>query len=436
MICLFIATLAAIVPVFLVAFETNRLSFFAFHEVAPSSSERSTPNSDDPFPFSAPKLAQLSVAGANDGTAFSEQPIGIYAAAMSESTPTVSPTVEAEILALTPTSTLAQEPTASPTAVSTPTATPQRARGLQTYAVAVGDTVSGIATRFGVSMETIIWANGLEDADAISIGDPLVILPVSGVIHVVRAGDTLEAIAAKYEASTKTVLDSSGNALVDPDRLSVGMTLILPGGKLPETTPTSVPPTATRVATRPPSPTPTARPPSPTATLTSIKTPTSSKPPGSASPTATAAKPSPSPTATTVRPTPSPTPTARSQGTPVPKRFVWPVAGSITQGYSTYHRGLDIAAPLGAPVVTADGGVVISAQQLTYDFGWNLVVDHGGGLTTRYSHVSKFLVAQGQQVTRGQQIALVGSTGRSTGPHLDFRVYQNGSPVDPMLFLP
>ncbi|MEI2416907.1 M23 family metallopeptidase [Orrella sp. JC864] len=103
-------------------------------------------------------------------------------------------------------------------------------------------------------------------------------------------------------------------------------------------------------------------------------------------------------------------------------------------GQYAMHEGLDFAAPPGTPILAASGGVVIEAK---YQLGYgNMVeIDHGGGLVTRYAHAQRLLVKQGDVVERGQRIALVGSSGRSTGPHLHFEVRLAGQPLDPKLFL-
>ncbi|HUP08537.1 MAG TPA: M23 family metallopeptidase [Caldimonas sp.] len=99
-----------------------------------------------------------------------------------------------------------------------------------------------------------------------------------------------------------------------------------------------------------------------------------------------------------------------------------------------FHAGLDFAALAGTPISSAAGGTV-SFAGFRPDYGWVVEIDHGNGLTTRYAHGSKVLVKKGDVVEPGQRIALVGSTGRSTGPHLHFEVLRGGDPVDPKRFL-
>lgn len=99
------------------------------------------------------------------------------------------------------------------------------------------------------------------------------------------------------------------------------------------------------------------------------------------------------------------------------------------------HEGIDIAAPLGAPVVAPAAGVVITiATQVGY--GLLIEVDHGHGVVTKYGHLSRARVRAGQAVVRGQLLANVGSSGLSTGPHLHYEIRVDGKVVDPMLFGP
>lgn len=99
-----------------------------------------------------------------------------------------------------------------------------------------------------------------------------------------------------------------------------------------------------------------------------------------------------------------------------------------------FHAGMDFAAPHGTPILSAGGGVVEVAG-FRPDYGWTVEIDHGQGLRTRYAHASKLLVRRGAVVAPGERIALVGSTGRSTGPHLHFEVLRDGRQVDPRRYL-
>lgn len=99
-----------------------------------------------------------------------------------------------------------------------------------------------------------------------------------------------------------------------------------------------------------------------------------------------------------------------------------------------FHAGLDFAARAGTPIASAAGGIV-SFAGFKHDFGWVVEIDHGNGLATRYAHASELLVKTGQVVVPGERIAMVGSTGRSTGPHLHFEVLRAGDHVDPRRYL-
>jgi len=123
---------------------------------------------------------------------------------------------------------------------------------------------------------------------------------------------------------------------------------------------------------------------------------------------------------------------------------VWPVRGWITShfgwrrpphgGATRLHTGLDIAAPIGTPIIApADGHVVFAGYHSAY--GNLVVIDHGYGLSTKYAHTSRMLVKVGERVQRGDLIARVGNTGRSTGPHLHFEVIKDGVPTNPMRYL-
>jgi murein DD-endopeptidase MepM/ murein hydrolase activator NlpD len=125
---------------------------------------------------------------------------------------------------------------------------------------------------------------------------------------------------------------------------------------------------------------------------------------------------------------------------------IWPVVGALRSGVGVrsnpfggssleFHKGQDISAPTGTPVnATADGVVVIAGWVRGYGNG--IYIDHGNGISTRYGHLSRIDVAVGQVIKRGEHLGLVGSTGRSTGPHLHYEVRINGQPVSPLPYLP
>lgn len=254
---------------------------------------------------------------------------------------------------------------------------PERPRDeLTQYVVQSGDTIFGIAAQFGLSPETIMWANGrfVEDnPDLLRVGQELVILPVNGVYHQVGGGDTVQAIAATYKVEPAAIINYSLNNLdVDNPLIVAGQWLIVPGGTKPYI-PRSV------VAYS------------------------------------------------------GPIPEDASQGTGV---FGWPAAGQITQGYWDRHRALDVGAWNGAPVLAADSGYVVAAGWDDSGYGRIVVVDHGNGFQTVYAHLKVYYVKVGDSVAKGEQIGEVGSTGNSSGPHLHFEVRQNGVQRNPFGFLP
>lgn len=126
--------------------------------------------------------------------------------------------------------------------------------------------------------------------------------------------------------------------------------------------------------------------------------------------------------------------------------FVWPLAGRITGVYGSQrilngqprqpHFGVDIAAPTGTPVVAAADATVSFADMDVYFTGGTLILDHGSGVSSTYSHLSRIDVSAGARVRQGQVVGAVGATGRATGPHLDWRVNLFEIRIDPLLVLP
>ena len=126
--------------------------------------------------------------------------------------------------------------------------------------------------------------------------------------------------------------------------------------------------------------------------------------------------------------------------------YIWPVKGRVTGVYGSQrfyngvpkspHYGIDIAAPADTPVLAPAAGVVTFANEDLYYSGGTLIVDHGHGISSTFIHLNKIEVAVGDEVKQGQFIARVGSTGRSTGPHLDWRMNWFGVRIDPQLLFP
>ncbi|PYV45034.1 MAG: hypothetical protein DMG06_03985 [Acidobacteria bacterium] len=124
---------------------------------------------------------------------------------------------------------------------------------------------------------------------------------------------------------------------------------------------------------------------------------------------------------------------------------IWPVVGLLSQrfgrrgdaseaGEVVFHSGVDISASKGNPVLASADGTVVSAEPFS-TYGNIVVIDHGFGISTRYAHLSAFNVRLGQRLRRGQVIGYVGSTGRSTGPHLHYEVRVHGNPVNPLRYV-
>jgi len=249
---------------------------------------------------------------------------------------------------------------------------------VEEYTVKKGDTISQIAQKFNVSIDTIRWANNLESISSIKPGQVLKILPVTGVVHKVKKGETIYSIAKHYDTNAQGVVDFPFNTFVNDETfaLAVGQTLIVPYGVMPKEKLWS--PGSAYIA---------------------------QKTPDAGSITAFG-------------------------------NFVWPTAGRITQRFVWYHQGLDIANEAAPAVLAADAGkVILAGWPDNKGYGNRVIIDHGNGYQTLYAHMSRIYVVSGQTVNRGDQIGQMGSTGRSTGTHLHFEVRQNGTPLNPLAML-
>ena len=244
---------------------------------------------------------------------------------------------------------------------------------VMTYYVEPGDTLYGVAQKFGISGETVVWANEHDtNPDLLSIGQELIILPVSGVYHTVQQGDTVDSVAAKYHVEPSAITEFAANELAPPFQLTVGQKIIVPGGQKPY-----VP--------------------------------------------------------RTVYAYQGPVPGDATRGTGI---FGWPASGMISQKFWGGHPGIDIARATGTPIFAADSGFVAVVGYDGSGYGNMIIIDHGNGFQTRYAHLDGFNVRQGQSVKKGQQIATMGTTGRATGPHLHFEVIKGGVPRNPLGILP
>ena len=140
----------------------------------------------------------------------------------------------------------------------------------------------------------------------------------------------------------------------------------------------------------------------------------------------------------TITPT-EPAPAAPVLPEPGFETFLWPVNGTINSGFgprgSSFHDGIDIAAPEGTPILAIEAGEVIYSDQLR-GYGNMVILRHAGGIVSVYAHNESNLVREGQSVARGEIVARVGSTGRVSGPHLHFEIRRNNAAQDPLRYLP
>ena len=244
------------------------------------------------------------------------------------------------------------------------------------YIVKPGDTVSTIAEKFGVSIDTIRWENNLKTIKAIKSGDKLRILPVTGISHKIQHGETIYSLAKKYQVDPQVIVNWPYNSFANDETfaLAVGQSLIIPDGVMPKAKPTTPRPYYAEV-----------------------------------------------PAAGTVTGT---------------GQFAWPVSGRITQRFVWYHQGIDIANHSAPNVLAADSGtVVIAGWPAPWAYGNRVLIDHGNGFATLYAHLSAIYVSPGQAISRGQAVGRMGSTGRSTGTHLHLEIRQNGTAVNPLNYL-
>lgn len=231
---------------------------------------------------------------------------------------------------------------------------------ISVYVVHEGDTLSQIAEMFNVTVNTIKWGNDLK-SNTLKVGETLVILPVSGVRHIVIKGDTVDSIAKKYKGDKNEIL--AYNNLKDGQKLEVGALVIVPDGEvMPEVV---------------------------------------------------------SNTSSVVRTTSSSSGLKEYAG-----YYLRPIVGGMkTQGIHGYNA-IDIAAPVGTSILaSADGEVIISrAGGWNGGYGNYIVIKHANGTQTLYSHNNQNYVSAGDKVKQGDVIGTVGKTGKVTGAHLHFEI--------------
>lgn len=270
------------------------------------------------------------------------------------------------------------------------------------YTVREGDVVGTIARRFGVNIETIIAANRLTKQASIKPGDTLKIPPVSGVLHVVKKGDTVTKLAQTYRAEADKIIATNNLA---NRALTPGEEIVIPDGVSPVV-----------VVTRPPTGA-VVRPGVPT---TNIRNKSLDK----------------YQELIDVRGDTRAKPADVNVNVAPPTKLLWPTTQhSITQYYGWNHTGIDLDGDYVDAIYASADGSVEAAGWNSGGYGLQILIDHENGLKTRYAHASKMFVKPGDRVKKGQVIAMVGTTGRSTGTHLHYEVYLNGKRQNPLRYI-
>lgn len=255
-------------------------------------------------------------------------------------------------------------------------ATPLTSAVITTYTVKSGDSLSEIAAKHGVSMNTILWANDIKDAKLVKPGMSLIILPVSGIQHTVLKGETLASLAKKYGADANDI--AAFNGLSEGASLIKGAEIIIPGGELAteKAAPTKKKTLASKIKTG--------------GSLSQILA----------------------------------NPYRGGSGAEIDGYYTNPAPGArVTQGIHGWN-GVDLGAPNGTPVYAAAAGTVTVSKVGGWNGGYGnyVVITHDNGTQTLYGHLSSDLVSVGERVTGGERIGGVGISGAATGYHLHFEV--------------
>lgn len=256
----------------------------------------------------------------------------------------------------------------------------------ENYVVKNGDSLWTIASHFDLSIDSLLGVNSLKNPEMLKVGSTLKIPNQDGILKKVAKGDTLESLAKKYDISAQAIA-TANNLSSTKASLKVGTQLFLPGASnLVE---------AYRNASN--------------GGVLQQKSPQVAQ--------------------------------ARPEAT---GRFIWPLRGRINSPFGWrvhpimkkrwFHTGIDIKGATGAPICAARSGQVTYAGWMN-GYGRTVIIQHDSKHSTLYAHASKILVKKNQMVKQGQTIALVGTSGRSTGSHLHFEVRVNNKPTDPMSYL-
>lgn len=270
---------------------------------------------------------------------------------------------------------------------------PERTRSeVEKYTIVAGDTIFSIAERYGLKPETIAWGNDRRIITSLRPGREINILPVDGVYHQVLGSQTIADIAKAYNVDPYTIIDADYNGIfgATPETvLPSGTWLVVPGG------------TAEQISWNP------------------VVERTGGDGSGGGSGAQISFSPG-DPGSCGLVPNPG-----GGGG------WIRPIEGyEFMRGFSSWHTGVDLSAPVGTPVYAANGGVVIFAGWNSWGYGYTVVLAHGA-FTTVYGHLSGINVGCRQIVSAGQVIAASGNSGNSSGPHLHFEIRYNDVPQDP-----
>jgi len=245
---------------------------------------------------------------------------------------------------------------------------------ISVYVVRKGDSIALIAQMFNISSNTILWTNDMKKSDTIKEGDILIIMPVDGVKHTISKGDTLSKLADKYKVEVSDI--TNFNDISVDEQLAVGNEIFIPGAE--------------------------------------IITPVAPK----------------SSNGTYIAKTPN--------LKDVSGYFINPVPNYSRRSQGLHDKyAIDLAAPTGSRILaSAPGKVLVARYGYNGGYGNFVIIQHSNGTQTLYAHMSKIATSAGVQVSRGETIGYVGSTGRSTGPHIHFEVRgaKNPGATTPMSF--
>ncbi len=250
---------------------------------------------------------------------------------------------------------------------------PPQARG---HVVAQGETLDSIARDFGVTAETVAYNNGMHSRTELHAGATLTIPRIDAALYVVKDGDSVDSLVGRFGSDANAIMDAN-RLYFEPQNFSVGKTILVPTARFPDF---DFDPAVARAG-------PLAR----------------------------------------------GTQTSGTVAAPSVGRLMWPVEGVITQYFSAWHTGVDIAAPYGAALGAADAGTVSAVGWVAVG-GLPVCVQHDWGIETCYFHTSAVYAAVGQRVARAQVIAAVGLTGATTGPHVHWEANRDGARVNPLAY--